>query len=99
MATLALRDFHQGLGARFSSVDDAEVVQHYGDAFAEHTALRERAGVLDLGFRGRVCLTGADRIRFLHGQVTNDVNRLAIGEGCYAALITAKGRLPSDLNI
>jgi folate-binding protein YgfZ len=61
--------------------------------------LGEHAGVLDLSFRGRICLTGADRARFLHGQVTNDVNRLAAGDGCYAALITAKGRIQSDLNI
>ncbi len=99
MATLALHEFHQTLGARFSSVNDAEVVEYYGDALAEHTALREYAGLLDLSFRSRLCLTGADRARFLHGQVTNDVQRLAVGEGCYAALITAKGRIQSDLNI
>ena len=99
METLALHEFHQGLGARFSTVSDAEVVAHYGDVLAEHAALRERAGVLDLSFRSRICLTGTDRVRFLHGQVTNDVNRLRVGEGCYAALITAKGRIQSDLNI
>jgi folate-binding protein YgfZ len=31
--------------------------------------------------------------------VTNDVNRLQAGEDCYAALVTAKGRMQSDLNI
>jgi folate-binding protein YgfZ len=35
----------------------------------------------------------------LHGQVTNDVNGLRVGGGCYAALITAKGKIQSDLNI
>jgi glycine cleavage system aminomethyltransferase T len=66
---------------------------------AEHQALREAAGVLDLSFRGRICLTGADRVRFLHGQVTNDVKKLRAGEGCYSALTTAKGKMQSDLNI
>jgi folate-binding protein YgfZ len=61
--------------------------------------LRDSAGVLDLSARGRVCLTGADRIRFLNGQVTNNVKDLAVGEGCYAALVNAKGKLQSDLNI
>jgi folate-binding protein YgfZ len=42
---------------------------------------------------------GADRVRFLHGQVTNDIKRLRAGEGCYAALVTAKGKMQSDLNI
>jgi aminomethyltransferase len=38
-------------------------------------------------------------VRFLHGQVTNDVKKLRAGEGCYAALVTAKGKMESDLNI
>lgn len=66
---------------------------------AEYAALRQTAGVLDLSFRSRICLTGADRVRFLHGQVTNDIKCLRAGEGCYAALVTAKGKMESDLNI
>ena len=66
---------------------------------AEYAALRGAAGVLDLSARSRLCLTGPDRQRFMHGQVTNDVNKLNVGEGCYAALVTAKGKLQTDLNI
>ncbi len=96
---LLLREFHQSLGARFAAVNGATVVADYGAALAEHTALRETAGVLDLSFRSRLCLTGADRARFLHGQITNDVKRLRPGQGCYAALVTAKGKMQSDLNV
>src|SRR6266545_2358291 len=97
--TLPLHEFHADLGARFTTVNGAEAVADFGDALAEHAALRETAGVLDLNFRSRLCLTGADRVRFLHGQVTNDVKKLRVGEGCYAALVTAKGKMESDLNI
>lgn len=69
------------------------------ELLAERQALRETAGALDLSFRGRVCLTGEDRQRFLNGQVTNNVQALQGGEGCYAALVTAKGKMLSDLNI
>ena len=99
MDKLTLHDWHADLGARFINLVEMEAVTDYGDPMAEHAALSERAGVLDLSFRSRLCLTGADRKRFLHGQVTNEVNRLAVGEGCYAALVTAKGRMQSDLNI
>jgi folate-binding protein YgfZ len=99
MSSLAWHEFHLGLGARFADVNGAEVVADYGDSPAEHVALRETAGVLDLSFRGRLCVTGADRQTFLHGQVTNDVKGLTPGTGCYAALITAKGKMQSDLNI
>ncbi len=99
MTPLPLHEFHQSLNAQFGELNGAEIVAHYGDVLAEHAALRASAGVLDLSFRSRICLTGADRARFLHGQVTNDVNRLRPGEGCYAAITTAKGKMESDLNI
>lgn len=98
-ATLPLREFHRDLGANFTVVGSVEVVADYGDRLAEYQALRESVGVLDLSFRSRVCLTGADRMRFLHGQVTNDVKKLRGGGGCYSALTTAKGKMQSDLNI
>jgi folate-binding protein YgfZ len=99
MSSLPLHEFHGGLTARFGEVNGMEVVEHYGDSLTEHAALHEASGVLDLSFRSRLCLTGAHRNKFLHGQVTNDVNRLGVGEGCYAALVSAKGRMQSDLNI
>ncbi len=99
MTSLSLHELHEGLGARFTEVNGCEVVDDYGDTLAEYAALREAAAALDLSFRGRLCLTGADRVRFLNGQVTNNVKDLRAGEGCYAALVTAKGKLQSDLNI
>ncbi len=99
MNPLLLQEFHHSLGATFAELNGAQVVGDYGDWLAEHAALRESAGVIDLSFRSRLCLVGADRARFLHGQVTNDVKKLRTGEGCYAAITTAKGKMESDLNI
>src|ERR1700693_1952744 len=99
MKHLMLQEFHHGLGARFTELGGASVVGDYGDWPGEHAALHVSAGVLDLGFRSRICLVGNDRARFLHGQVTNDVKRLRTGEGCYAAITTAKGKMEGDLNI
>jgi folate-binding protein YgfZ len=99
MALLPLHEFHQAAGAVFAEVNGQEVVAHYGDWLAEYAALRDGAGVLDLSFRGRLCALGADAQAFLNGQVTNNVKDLKVGEGCYAALVSAKGKLYSDLNI
>jgi folate-binding protein YgfZ len=99
MSSLSLHEFHAGLNAQFSEINRMEVVVHYGDWLAEHSALRDSVGVIDLSFRGRLCLLGADRQNFLNGQVTNNVKDLKSGEGCYAAVITAKGKMQSDLNI
>ena len=97
--TNLLHDFHQARGARFGELNGAELVADYGDPAAEHAALRTGAGVLDLSCRSRLCLLGADRVRFLHGQVTNDIKKLSPGAGAYAVLTTAKGKMESDLNI
>ena len=99
MTALRLKSFHESLGATFTAVNGMETVAGYGDFLAEHAALTQGAAVLDLSCRGRICLTGADRVRFLNGQVTNNVKALATGQGCYAALVTAKGKMESDLNI
>ena len=99
MEPLVLHEFHHQAQARFFELEGMEAAQDYGDPMAEYRALRENAAVLDLSFRGRLCVLGADRQPFLNGQVTNNVKDLKTGDGCYAALVTAKGKMESDLNI
>lgn len=99
MTLLPLHELHHELRAEFGVQDDMEIVLSYGDPRAEYEALTCSAGVWDLSFRGRICLTGADRVRLLNGQVTNDVKKLQPGEGCYAALVTAKGKIQADLHV
>ena len=66
------------------------------DAYA---AARERAGLVDRLDRGRVVVSGADRASFLQGLLTNDVVALKAGQGCYAAYLTAQGRMIADLDV
>ena len=99
MDSLPLHEFHETFNGVFFDFNGKEAVAHYGDPVAEHLSLSQAAGVLDLSFRGRLCLLGTDRQKFLNGQVTNNVKDLKTGQGCYAALITAKGKMQSDLNI
>lgn len=99
MELLPLHEFHQALQARFAVVSGCEVVAAYGDSSLEHQPLQTTAGAADLSFRSRLCLTGTDRQKFLNGQVTNNLKDLPPGRGCYAALITARGKMQSDLNI
>lgn len=55
--------------------------------------------VRELTAIGHLRLTGADRIRFLQGMLTNDVARLAPGQGCHTAMLTVKGRILADLRV
>jgi folate-binding protein YgfZ len=81
--------------------DDRGVVlpRHFGDAEGEYRALREEAAVADLGFRTIVRATGADRVSFLQGMLTNDVARLEPGRNRPALLLTIQGRVTADVRI
>src|SRR5689334_23569888 len=55
--------------------------------------------VVDRSERGKLALTGPDAKTFLHGQVTNDIEGLTPGHGCYAAFLTHKGKMLGDLRV
>ena len=60
-------------------------------ATTEYERLRETVGLVDRSQRGKLLLTGAETLEFLQGQVTNDVEALGPGRGCYAALLDGEG--------
>src|SRR3954471_8909505 len=55
--------------------------------------------VVDRSERGKLALTGPEAKSFLHGQVTNDIEGLEPGRGCYAAFLTHKGKMLGDLRV
>ena len=55
--------------------------------------------IVDRSSRGKVRLRGAEAAEFLQGQVTNDVEGLEPGQGCYAALLNHKGKMRLDMRI
>ena len=68
-------------------------------SFDAYTAARERAGLVDRTNLARIVVSGADRASFLQGLLTNDVVALQPGQGCYAAYLTAQGRMIADLHL
>ncbi len=66
---------------------------------SEYRFLTNGCGLLDRSERGKLALTGADAKTFMQGQVSNDVEGLQTGEGCYAAFLTPKGKMLGDLRI
>ena len=69
----------------------------FADPQVEFAALVSSCGVYDLGSRGRISLTGADRVRWLNGMVTNNIRDLAPGRGVYAFLLNPHGRILGDM--
>jgi len=68
-------------------------------ATSEYELLTESAGLLDRSDRGKFVVRGGDASEFLQGQVSNDVESLAPGQGCYATILNHKGKLRTDLRI
>jgi tRNA-modifying protein YgfZ len=66
---------------------------------ADYRMITEACGLLDRSERGKLALTGGDAKSFLQGQVSNDVDGLAEGQGCYAAFLTPKGKMLGDLRV
>ncbi len=66
---------------------------------AEYRAVTEACGLLDRSERGKLALTGGEARSFLQGQVSNDIESLSPGRGCYAALLTPKGKMLADLRV
>ncbi len=64
-----------------------------------YRALREGAGLVARPERGCLRLTGADRRTYLQGLLTNDIAALSPGRGCYAAWLTAQGRMIADMRV
>lgn len=65
----------------------------------EYAALRESAGIGAISARAQIAVAGNDRASFLQGLLTNDIQALAAGTGCYAAWLTPQGRMITDLHV
>ena len=66
---------------------------------AQYRQLREECGLLERPGRGAIDVLGPDGAEYLQGQLTNDVEALAVGEGQYAALLDRKGHMQTDLRV
>jgi len=66
---------------------------------AQYRQLREECGLLDRSRRGKLLVTGPEAAEYLQGQLTNDVEGLAPGEGRYAALLDRKGHIQADMRV
>lgn len=86
-------------GAAEATASETGASAPFAATEAENAALRDGCALVDRSQRGKLALTGAGAAEFLNGQVTNDVEKLAVGEGCYAAFLTHKGKMLGDLRV
>ena len=68
-------------------------------ATTDYELLTESVGLVIREGRAVLVLEGSEAAEFLQGQVTNDVESLEPGSGCYAALLNHKGKLRADMRV
>ena len=64
------------------------------DLFQQITA---HGAAVNLSSHAKFRLTGVDRVRYLNGQVTNDMRRVKPDETLYACVTDVKGRIAADV--
>jgi folate-binding protein YgfZ len=95
---LVLHDLHAAFGAEFTPFAGHLIPAHYGDPATELEALASGAGLVDLSYRAVFRLSGRDPVGMLQAVTTNEIPP-EDGRGTYAALLSPKGRLLTDLRI
>src|SRR6266852_4571415 len=64
-----------------------------------YKAATQAAAVTEMDWFGVVKLTGSERVSWLQGMITNDVQNLAPGAGCYAAHLTPQGKIVAHMHV
>ncbi|MBI3604233.1 MAG: aminomethyl transferase family protein, partial [Nitrospirae bacterium] len=88
-----LYDQHLKQGAVFGEVTGWNMPVHYGDPVTEHQAVRRGVGLADLSHRGKLRVTGEDRVKWLQSVISNDILPLTPGHGLYSGFLNHKGKM------
>jgi tRNA-modifying protein YgfZ len=65
----------------------------------QYRALQRQAVIGSVAPGSAIGVRGADRKGYLHGLLTNDIQGLTPGKGCYAAWLTPQGRMLTDMHV
>ena len=93
----ALYSAHQKLGAKLIDFGGWEMPVQYTSITDEHLAVRQAAGIFDISHMGEVTVSGAGAETFLNSVLTNDIRKLAPGQGQYTLMCHERGGVIDDL--
>jgi len=94
----ALYQKHLGLGAKMVSFAGWEMPVFYpGGIIAEHNAVRNSAGIFDIGHMGLIKVEGNKALELIQKAATNDASKLALHQCQYSILCNEKGGVIDDI--
>jgi aminomethyltransferase len=88
---------HQKLGGKLVEFGGWEMPVQYTSITDEHLAVRKAAGIFDISHMGEVTVSGSGAAEFLNSVLTNDIRKLASGEGQYTLMCNERGGVIDDL--
>ena len=90
---LALRDLHASAGAAFHVRGEWSLPAHYGDAAAEHAAIREAAAAVDRSHRSRILVSGTDAHVVLSRTFMGRIDQLSEGRAMRTVALNSEGQV------
>jgi aminomethyltransferase len=88
---------HAALGARLVPFAGWEMPVQYSGIVAEHRAVRTRAGVFDVSHMGELHVAGEGARDYLQARLSNDLDRIDVGQAQYTLLTNDRGGIVDDL--
>src|SRR5262249_42744316 len=92
-----LNSRHRASGARMVPFSGWDMPVEYSGIVAEHTAVRERAGLFDVSHMGEIEVAGKDALAAVQRISSNDAAKLQVGQAQYSGLLTPQGTFVDDL--
>src|SRR5690606_3959561 len=97
MKSTVLHSAHLELGARMVPFAGWDMPVQYAGILDEVAAVRQRAGLFDLGHMGRVFVRGRDAEALLQRVQTNDAAQIAPGAIRYSMFLADDGGILDDI--
>ena len=88
---------HAALGARLVPFAGWEMPVQYSGIAAEHRAVRTKAGVFDVSHMGELHIAGDGARDYLQTRLSNDLDRIDVGQAQYTLLTNDRGGIVDDL--
>lgn len=88
---------HVELGGKMVPFSGWNMPVQYTGILDEHKAVREACGVFDISHMGQFIVKGADAAVWLNSMLTNDINKLDIGQGQYSIMLNDQAGVIDDL--
>ena len=90
---------HEDRGAGFTDFGGWEMPVEFDSIRAEHTAVREAAGIFDVSHMGEIRVEGPDAETLMQRLTTNDVSAMETGDAQYTCITDEDGIIQDDTMI